>query len=80
MYVCIYIYIHIYIYIYVYLSLSLSLYIYIYIYTTINEVVCGRSSKTNEYVSIKLAKGDMMWSRPSTRNYQNTQYITIHKQ
>lgn len=26
-----------------------------------HEVVCGRSSKTNEYVSIKLAKGDMMW-------------------
>lgn len=32
-----------------------------------HEVVVGRSSKTNEYVSLKLAKGDMVWFHTDDR-------------
>mmetsp|Transcript_90250 Transcript_90250/g.273956 ORF Transcript_90250/g.273956 Transcript_90250/m.273956 type:complete len:394 (+) Transcript_90250:1-1182(+) len=32
-----------------------------------HEVVAGRSSKMNEYVSLKLAKGDMMWFHTDNR-------------
>lgn len=32
-----------------------------------HEVICGRASRTNEYVSLKLAKGDMVWFHTDNR-------------
>lgn len=32
-----------------------------------HEVICGRSSTTNEYVSLKLAKGDLVWFHTANR-------------